>query len=161
LTLAIDVFIVCYLLVIAFGHAPAGRLPGQLFVPFRVIIDAIGLRQFWAMFAPDPAAASTSLFVLIHLRSGRAIRWEREPHGSFRRRLFVLMLATVGGSLARHSFAGYLIRTYCGADDPPVSVTFMRTLTPVAPWPGATSPHDQLVECVQVADLDDLAGHSR
>jgi hypothetical protein len=165
-TVAIDLFIAWYLLVVTVAQSAPGR---RLFAPFDVVIDGLGLRQHWAMFAPDPAGASTRLYVVIQLRSGQQLRWDRDQRltGSwegfigFRRRLFTIMLATVGGSAARRSFAGYLVRTYGVPGDPPATVTFMRTRLPVPPLGGdPVAAGDHVVEVFQAAELDGIAAHA-
>lgn len=163
MTIAVDLFIAWYLIVILFAHAAPGTLSRRVLAPFDRLIDAIGLRQYWAMFAPDPASASTHLYVLMRRQSGATLRWERDavPAGSlsairnFRRRLFVLMLATVGGSSARQSFAQYLNRAYGTPSDPFSSVDFMRVVTPV-PWPPdeAAAAYEELIETVDVLSVD-------
>jgi hypothetical protein len=164
--LAIDVFIAWYLLVILCADRPSGSVWRRVLGPFDRPIDAIGLRQHWSLFAPDPATASTRLHVIIHLATGEGLRWEPpRMDGSrwqawvhFRRRLFEIMLATVGGTVARRAFAGYLMRTYLRPGDAAVALTFVRQAQRVAdgdaPAPPAT---DVVVETIRLETAHAIA----
>jgi hypothetical protein len=169
-TIATDLFIVWYLLIIVLGERPPGNPVRRLLRPFDAIVDGLGLRQHWAMFAPDPTSKSVRLHALIRLASGAAIRWDpprfdgsrlRSFRG-FRRRLFELMVATPGGAVARRSLAGYLLRTY-GGIEPAVEVVLLRTDSGVPePWDYSLAPAaEHVVERIPIEPADDLDAHTR
>jgi hypothetical protein len=170
MTIAINLFIVWYLLVIVFGDRPPGSPIRRLLRPFDAVVDGLGLRQQWAMFAPDPTSRSVRLHVLLRLASGAAIRWDPPRFDAsslvalrgFRRRLFELMIATPGGAMARRSLAGYLLRTY-GGSETPVEVVFLRTDSGVPePWDCSLAPSvEQVVERIPVESADDLDARTR
>jgi hypothetical protein len=152
MSLAADLFIAGYLVVILAGHRRAPALVRPLLRPLNRVVDGLGLRQYWAMFAPDPARLSLSLEARIDLATGAAIRWVPPARQGFRRRLFLLMLATVGGTAARRSMAEYLARTYTPGGDRAVGVSFIRHERPVeAPWYGtAGGPNTRQVERIDL-----------
>lgn len=168
--IAINLFILCWLAVIVFGTWVPESSDGGTPHPIGLIIDGLGLRQYWAMFAPDPTARSVRLHVLIHLSSGAAIRWDPPRFRAsrpaafrgFRRRLFELMLADPDGRVARHSLATFLVRTYCSLDAP-VAVTFVGTAVSVpTPWddmPGESG--EWVIETIPVEATDDFAARAR
>jgi hypothetical protein len=170
-TLAIDLFILWFLVVIVAGNQPVGSLARRLLRPCDWVIDGIGLRQHWALFAPNPSAVSTRLYALIRLSSGGVIRWDpprfddsaRAAWWGFRRHLFELMIATVGGSVARRSLASYLVQTYGRAGDAAVEVIFMRVETPVpAVSGGPCGPVvERMVEAVPVEPAHGAAVSAR
>jgi hypothetical protein len=169
-TIAIDLFIVWYLLVIVFGDRSPRHPVRRLLRPFDALVDGLGLRQHWAMFAPDPTSRSIRLHALIRLASGAAIRWDpprfdRSPMRAlrgFRRRLFELMIAMPGGAIARRSLAAYLVRTY-GRGETPVEVVFVRTESAVpAPWDFSLAPSvERVVARIPIATADDSDAHHR
>ena len=156
MSLAIDFFIAGYLVVILLGHRPAPAILRPLLAPVNRLVDGLGLRQYWAMFAPDPSRISINLEARIALASGAAIRWVPPAREGFRRRLFLLMLATVGGTAARRSMAGYLARTYTPEGDRAVSVSFIRHERPVeAPWHGtAPAAGTRVVERIELTAVE-------
>ncbi len=170
MTLAIDLFIVWYLLVIVLGDRSPGNPIRRLLRPFDAVVDGLGLRQHWAMFAPDPSSQSTRLHVLIRLASGGAIRWDPprfdgsrlRAFRGFRRRLFELMIASPGGAIARRSVAGYLVRTYGGAE-PPVEVVFFSTDAEVpASWDDSPAPDvEHVVESITFEPPDRFDARTR
>jgi hypothetical protein len=120
-----------------FVGAFAPRL--RVLAPLDAVLEGLGLEQYWSMFAPDVSAWSVRCYAVIRLSSGGALRWDPPRVDAtrvtawvgFRRRLFELMIATVGGEIACRSFAVYLADTYRRDGDPPIEVVIVRVTTTI------------------------------
>jgi len=71
--------IVLTLLAIVAINLPESELRRQLLRPGQPYLNAIGLDQNWALFAPDPRRIVIDVSALVAFDDGRTVRW-RFPH---------------------------------------------------------------------------------
>lgn len=60
-------------------NLPAGRSHDAVRPAVGTLVQALGLEQDWALFAPDPRGFSVGVYATVTHRDGRTTRW-RPPH---------------------------------------------------------------------------------
>ena len=64
---------------VALWNLPPGRPRDAVRPAIGPVVQAIGLEQDWALFAPDPRGFGVGVFATLTFRGGRTERWE-PPH---------------------------------------------------------------------------------
>jgi len=65
---------------IALWNLPPGRPRDEVRPVVGTVVQAVGLEQDWALFAPDPRSFSVGVYATVTHRDGRTERWT-PPHG--------------------------------------------------------------------------------
>jgi hypothetical protein len=76
---ALSALMLAVLAAIVMWNLPAGRPHDRAVQVAGPAVQALGLEQDWALFAPDPRAFSVGVFADITYRDGHVKRWE-PPH---------------------------------------------------------------------------------
>jgi hypothetical protein len=73
----------CLVVVVVLWNLPAGRPRDGVRPVVAPAVQAIGLEQDWALFAPDPRSFSVGVYADITYRNGRVKRWAPPQGGLF------------------------------------------------------------------------------
>ncbi|MCW2543249.1 MAG: hypothetical protein JWM40_801 [Frankiales bacterium] len=75
----LSVLMLAVIAAVLLWNLPAGRPHDKVLPVVRPVVQAVGLEQDWALFAPDPRGFSVGVYADITFRDGTTKRWE-PPH---------------------------------------------------------------------------------
>ena len=102
--IVLSVLIVLFLLAITTANVPVARFHDQVRKVDDPVLTALGARQFWSVFAPDPQQVVSTLEVRFTYRDGTTSTWrirKRNPFtGAYRDYRWIKLAEKAAGSQA-------------------------------------------------------------